>query len=261
MPHLTPDRARRAITEHTRRLAEAASAAGPRTPVPTTPAWTVADLVTHVGGTQHWTAEIMERRVTDFADLPAQSPQAPADPGAWAGWLEESAQRVVTAFADDALAAPVLNAAGDDRQGSLFWLLNVLNEAVVHGADGALAAGRAPEVAADVAAALVDHHLAMLVSPTWAMARPESASALQGTGQTLQWRADDTGDAWQVERRPAGAVWRAGTGPADATVTGPAGPLLLALTRRLPVADAGLQVDGDAALVRHWLDHTAHVAD
>ncbi|HEV6955244.1 MAG TPA: hypothetical protein VKY86_18545 [Promicromonospora sp.] len=87
------------------------------------------------------------------------------------------------------------------------------------------------------------------------------AGALRGTGQALQWRADDTGDAWHVERRPEGAVWRAGTGPADVTVTGPAGPLLLALTRRLPLEDAGLRVDGDAALVRHWLDHTAHVAD
>src|SRR5690606_9181569 len=69
------------------------------------------------------------------------------------------------------------------------------------------------------------------------------------------------GDAWHVERRPEGAVWRAGTGPADVTVTGPAGPLLLALTPRLPLEGAGLRVDGDAALVRHWLDHTAHVAD
>src|SRR5690606_27183134 len=109
--------------------------------------WTVADLVTHVGGTQHWTAEIMERRVADFADLPTESPEAPADPGAWPGWLDESARRVTTAFADDALDAPVLNAAGDDRQGSLFWLVNVLNEAVArrrapgHGA-GAAVAGR-----------------------------------------------------------------------------------------------------------------------
>src|SRR5690606_12466269 len=130
MPRPTPARVRDAIVEHTRRFAEAASAAGPQAPVPTAPAWTVADLVTHVGGTQHWTAEIMERRVADFADLPTESPEAPADPGAWPGWLDESARRVTTAFADDALDAPVLNAAGDDRQGSLFWLVNVLNEAV-----------------------------------------------------------------------------------------------------------------------------------
>ncbi|MCP2267237.1 maleylpyruvate isomerase family mycothiol-dependent enzyme [Promicromonospora thailandica] len=263
MPELTPDSARRAILEHTRRLAGSAAAAGPQAPVPTAPAWTVADLVAHVGQTQHWTAEIMERRVTDFADLPTQTPDAPADPDRWAPWLEESAQRVVSAFADDALAAPVLNAAGDDRPGARFWLFNVLNEAVVHGTDGARAAGRDAAVEPDVATALIGHHLAMLTSPTWSVARPESAGAIRGTGQTLQWQSTDTADAWFVERQRDGATWRPGTGPADVTVTGPAAALLLTLVRRLPFDDGGtgLRVEGDAALVRHWLDNTAHVAD
>jgi len=42
------------------------------------------------------------------------------------------------------------------------------------------------------------------------------------------------------------------------TVTGPAGSLLLVLTRRLPLTEAG--VDGDTGLAQHWLDNTAHVA-
>ena len=48
------------------------------------------------------------------------------------------------------------------------------------------------------------------------------------------------------------------------TVTGPAGSLLLILTRRLPFTDRGaieISVDGDIDLARHWLDNTAHVAD
>ena len=80
----------------------------------------------------------------------------------------------------------------------------------------------------------------MLTSPTWEMQRPESAHAIRGTGQTLQWLATDTADdagAWFVERRPDGATWQPGTQPADVTVTGPAGSLLLILTRRLPLAD------------------------
>jgi Mycothiol maleylpyruvate isomerase N-terminal domain len=33
--------------------------------VPTVPAWTVTDLVEHLGQTQHWVATIIERRITD----------------------------------------------------------------------------------------------------------------------------------------------------------------------------------------------------
>src|SRR5690348_11720153 len=72
MIELNAEHARRAIVEHTRRLAEAAVAAGPDAAVPTTPEWTITDLVEHVGQTQHWVAEIIERRITDPAQLPTQ---------------------------------------------------------------------------------------------------------------------------------------------------------------------------------------------
>ncbi len=258
--------ARRAIVEHTRRLAAAAGAAGPDAPVPTTPGWTVADLVAHVGQTQHWVADIVERRVADPTQLSMEMAPVPADPGEWPAWLDGSAQRVADACSDDALDAPVWNAAGDGRSGTRFWLASMVNESVVHGFDGAVAAGRPVEVEPSVAAALIGNHLAMLTSPTWAAQRPESAGAIRGSGETLLWRATDvTGDegAWLVERGPDGATWRLGAAPADVTVGGPAGALLQVLTRRLPLDEAGpaIAVDGDAALARHWLASTAHVAD
>ncbi len=58
MTELDAEPARRAIVEHTRRLAESAAAAGPDAAVPTTPEWTITDLVQHVGQTQHWVAKI-----------------------------------------------------------------------------------------------------------------------------------------------------------------------------------------------------------
>jgi uncharacterized protein (TIGR03083 family) len=266
MTELHADQARRAIVEHTRRLAESAAAAGPDAVVPTAPEWTVADLVEHVGQTQHWIAEIIERRITDPTQLPMEMAVLPADPHEWQAWLSESAQRVASACADDALDAPVFNPAGDGRPGTRFWLSSVLNETVVHGFDAADAADRPADVDADIAAALISNHFAMLTSPAWAMQRPESAHALRGTGQTLQWLATDTADgagAWLVERRPDGATWQPGTQPADVTVTGPARSLLLTLTRRLPLTDrdaTDLSVDGDADLAQHWLDNTAHVS-
>ena len=263
MTELNAEHARRATVEHTRRLAESAAAAGPDAAVPTAPQWTIANLVEHVGQTQNWVAEIIERRVTDPTQLPREMAALPADPGEWPAWLSESAQRVASACSDDALDAPVFNPAADERSGTRFWLSSMLNEAVVHGFDAANAAGRPPAIDADVAAALISNHLAMLTAPTWEMQRSESAHAIRGSGQTLQWLATDTAAAWFVERRPDGATWQPGTQQADVTVTGPAGSLLLALTRRLPLTgrDAtGISVEGDTDLAQHWIDNTAHVA-
>ena len=99
------------------------------------------------------------------------------------------------------------------------------------------------------------------------MQRSESAHAIRGTGQTLQWLATDTADdsgAWFVERRPDGATWQPGTQPADVTVPGPAQSLLLILTRRLPLTDreaTNVSVDGDTDLAQDWIDNTAHASD
>jgi uncharacterized protein (TIGR03083 family) len=275
MSELIAERARQGIIEYTRRLAESAATAGPEAAVPTTPEWTVTNLVEHLGQTQHWVADVIERRITDPAQLPTELAVLPADPSEWQAWLSESAQRVAAACSDDALDAQVFNAAGDERSGAQFWLSSMLNEAVVHGFDAANAASTAnatarpagTDVDADIAAALISNHLTMLTSPTWEMQRPASAHAIRGTGQTLQWLSTDTaGDAgaWFVVRRPDGATWQRGTHQADVTITGPAGSLLLTMTRRLPLTDreaTGISIEGDTDLAQHWLDNTAHVTN
>lgn len=258
MSDVKPETIRNAIVEHTRRFAESAVTTGAGTAVPTTPEWTVAELVDHLGRTQVWVAKIIDQRVNDFADLPADDAVVPSEPEKWEAFFGESAQRLANAFSDEALEAQLLNAAGDERSGGWFWLHSSLNEAVVHGFDAENAAGRAPDVAPEIAAELIENHLRMLTSPTWAMQRAESAEAIRGSGQTLQLVAGDAG-AWLIERQPDGATWRPGTQQADVTVSGPAGTLLLTLTRRLPLD--GVDVDGDVELARHWLDSTAHVSN
>src|ERR1700736_5493280 len=93
MTELNAEHARRAIVEHTRRLAESAAAAGPDVAVPTTPEWTITDLVEHVGQSQHWVAEIIERRITDPAQLPTEMAVLPADPRQWQGGVAQAARR------------------------------------------------------------------------------------------------------------------------------------------------------------------------
>lgn len=262
---LSAQRCRQALQDHTRRLAESARAARREASVPTCPGWTVTDLVEHVGQTQHWVSEIVERRVTDPTQLPTEMAELPAEPQAWPAWLSDAAARAAAACSDAALRAPVFNAAGDDRTGAWFWLHSLLNEAVIHGYDAAAAAGHDYDVDADIAVALVTNHLDMLTSPTWAAQRSDSAAALRGTGQILHWQATDEsslGD-WHIERHPDGARWQPGHGRADVTVQGPAASLLLVLTRRLPLTGEPadhVTVDGDVELARHWLGNTAHAA-
>src|SRR5438876_8315431 len=133
MTELNADHARRAIVEHTRRLAESAAAAGPDTAVPTTPKWTITDLVEHVGQTQHWVAEIIERRITDPTQLPTEMAVLPTDPREWQAWLSESAQRIATACSDDALDAPAFNPAVVQRAGTRLWMAGVLSKTGVQG--------------------------------------------------------------------------------------------------------------------------------
>jgi hypothetical protein len=99
MTELNAEHARRAIVEHTRRLAESAAAAGPDAGVPTTPGWTITDLVEHVGQTQHWVAEIIERRITDPAQLPTEMavlpPRSPPVAGVAVGVRAAGRERVL----------------------------------------------------------------------------------------------------------------------------------------------------------------------
>lgn len=264
---MTAERRRAALRAHTRQLAECVASAGRDSAASTCPGWTVTDLVAHVGKTQRWVSEIIERRIEDPTQLPTEMAIVPTEPDDWPFWLDDGAARSAEACSDEALEAPVFNAAGDDRTGGQFWLSSLLNEAVIHGADAANAAGKSYDLDADIAADLISNHLAMLTSPTWAAQRPDSARALRGAGETLHWHATDgpgIGEAsdWIIERGPGGPSWRLGTGEADVSVNGPAKSLLLILTRRRQLTDARDQVtvDGDLDLVRHWIEHTAHVS-
>jgi uncharacterized protein (TIGR03083 family) len=266
---LSARRCRQALEEHTQRLAEHARAAGAEASVPTCPGWTVADLVAHVGQTQHWASQIVEHRIVDPSRLPTEFPEAPGEPDAWPAWLSATAARAAAACSDAALDAAVFNPSGDFRTGTRFWLRSLLNEAVIHGVDAAAAAGSDhTDIDTDIAAELVTNHLAMLTSPGWAAQRADSAAALRGDGQTLHWHATDEpnlGDSgeWLVERRPDGATWRHRHATADVTIQAPARSLLLVLTRRVPLTDPAannITVDGDIDLARHWVQHTAHVS-
>ncbi len=224
----------------------------------------MTNLVAHVGQTQRWVSDIIEGRIVDPTLLPTQMAAVPTEPDDWPAWLSEGSARAAEACSDEALVAPVFNAAADERSGGEFWLSSLVNEAVIHGVDAAYAAGRDHNIEADVAAHLITNHLTMLTSPTWAALRPDSADALRGAGETLHLHATDRTDLgeWFIERGHDGANWPGRSGEADVTLKGPAASLLLVLTRRRRLSEETDQVSvlGDVDLAEHWIRNTAHVS-
>ncbi|WP_320777618.1 maleylpyruvate isomerase N-terminal domain-containing protein, partial [Streptomyces sp. CRN 30] len=142
-----------------------------------------------------------------------------------------------------------------------FWARRMTHELVVHGADAALAAGRAPtEVAPEVAADAIDEWLwiVRLVQ----RARPEGpAGELRDPGRSIHLHATDTDPAldaeWVIEQPADGVTWRRGHEKATVALRGPLTSVLLAFNRRLPLDAPGLQVTGEREVLEDWLRKTA----
>jgi uncharacterized protein (TIGR03083 family) len=136
-----------------------------------------------------------------------------------------------------------------------FWLRRRAHEAAVHLADAQLAAGQDADLPPGLAADGVDEWLGLTAAGIGGPA-PE----LRGGGQRLHVHATDPGlsgtGEWLITRTSSGITVEHGHGQADVAVRGPAGDLLLVLTRRLPPSAPGVDIFGDRALLTHWLRHT-----
>lgn len=98
MSHLGSDRYDVELQAETARFAEAVRDADPARPVPTCPAWTLAQLTAHVGFGHRWAALIVERRATgpaphdqaDDLDVPKGAEQRSRWLRAGARWLADA---------------------------------------------------------------------------------------------------------------------------------------------------------------------------
>ena len=131
--------------------------------VPTTPDWTLAQLLRHVGGNLR-SVETAVRTGTAVTEPERQVPDhgGPAgdDPAALDAWLAEAA----AGFAE------TLAKAGPDAQAQVWqvrwpaaaWARRAANDLVVHRADAAGAVGADYTVAADLAVDAVDEFLDLI---------------------------------------------------------------------------------------------------
>ena len=255
---LDDDRYHRELQALTLRLAEAAHDADPAQPVPTCPAWTLAQLTAHVGFGHRWAAVIVERRATtpvppdQVDDL-----QVPAAPEERRRWLLAGARRLSDAVRRAGPQTRVWTWADDQTAG--FWLRRITHDTLVHCLDAELAVGREVGLASDLAADSVSDLLDMFSILPRIDDFPALAE-LRGSGQTLHFQATDPGlgpaGEWLARRLPSGVTWEHGHGSGDAALRGRALDLLLVLSRRAPLGGSRVEASGDPGLLAHWLEHS-----
>jgi uncharacterized protein (TIGR03083 family) len=250
-----------AVVEQTSTFADWVHDKDESAPVPTCPKWTLADLVDHVGATQRMVAMLVGERMTEPSSAYARYVPAPADSAQWRDWLTDAAAEAKQAFESVADDTPVWDPSGA-AAGVQFWSRRLLGEACVHRADAAAALGMRYELAPEVAVEAVEDWLNTLTSQGYWENRPDFADAMRGGGQTVHFHASDAPGEWLARREPDRVVLERTHTKADLTVSGPAAELLLVLSRRRPLTEApGLELQGDRALLDHWIEHMDWVTE
>jgi uncharacterized protein (TIGR03083 family) len=257
MPQRSPDSYFAEVEASTAGLAEILAEHDQSLPIPTCPAWTLRQLVTHVGRAHRWAAEITRTRSSTFIPFrEVPDGKLPDDGAEQQAWLRAGAALIVDAVRE-AGSDLVWSFTGPTPAG--FWIRRMAHETLVHRADAQLAAGAEPEpvIEAEVAADAIDEWLTLLTSGMLGNA-DEQAKALPA-GAALHIHATDDGlggrGKWMIRRGAGGLTVEPGHGKGDAALTGPAASLLLVLMRRRPVS--AVTAYGDSAMVDGWLANTA----
>jgi len=241
-----------ALEDEVDRFASVLSSAPREEPVPTCPEWTVSDLALHLGTVHRWAEHLVRVR--------AQARIDPADMGLSLGpadeaWIREGAEALVATLRHADPAMPMWAWGAD--QHAAFWSRRQLHETLVHRIDLELALGIEPHADTTIAVDAIDEFLVNLAS---AASFSANVKRLRGNGERLAVGATDTDAGWTILLTPDGfsvsAAWNH-LQSFDASLTGPALAVLLALYRRWPSTAEGLTVVGSNELADFWLANSA----
>ncbi|MFD9500678.1 maleylpyruvate isomerase family mycothiol-dependent enzyme [Streptomyces sp. NPDC060035] len=256
MTYLAHDRYCDEILFQTDGLRAAVKGADLTARVPTCPAWSLRDLVVHVGGAHRWAGELVRNRATEeIPDEQVPGAEGPGDdPGALDTWLAEGAAATVAALREAGPDTAVWTWAWEQR--TAFWARRMAHETTVHRADAALTTRTVYEVAPDLASDTIDEWL-QIVAFAQAEGDPEAAE-LRGAGRSLHLHATDVpGAEWLIEFSEKGFTWRRAHEKATVALRGPLTELMLAFNRRQKPDEGGLEVLGDRGLLDFWLERSS----
>ncbi|MFV0496449.1 maleylpyruvate isomerase family mycothiol-dependent enzyme [Mycobacterium sp.] len=244
-----------AYLEQTRAFGELVRSADLSGPVPTCPEWNIGQLFRHVGRGDRWAAQIVRDRMDTFLEFRSvEGGKPPPDIDDAVAWLNDGARLLVDAVELTGAETPVWTFLGP--RPARWWPRRRLHENVVHRADAALAVGAEFDVDAAIAADAITEFLERIVIK----AAQDGAAWPLEDADIIHLHATDPGlgDAgeWTIELDDGVLQWSHRHGKGTTALRGGAGELLLAMTRRIAVADTGIAMFGSEAVWRRWLDRT-----
>jgi uncharacterized protein (TIGR03083 family) len=244
-----------ALLEQNRAFGEVIRGVDSSTPVPTCPGWSLAQLFRHVGRGDRWAAQIVADRIDYYLDpRTIDGGKPPPDPDEAIAWLHGGAQRLVDAVEQSGMETPVWTFLGS--RPAYWWVRRRLHEATVHRADAALALGLDYPITPELAADAIGEWLERVA----AQAGGDDAPLPLENGQTVHLHATDPGlgaaGEWTVRADGNRISWSHGHDKGAVALRGNAADLLLAVVRRVPVADTDIAMFGESAIWQRWLDHT-----
>ena len=225
------------------------------TPVPTCPGWSLTQLLRHVGRGDRWAAQIVRDRLDEALDPRAvEGGKPPPDPADAISWLYGGAQRLVDAVELSGVETPVWTFLGP--RPANWWIRRRLHETAVHRADAAIATGTDFTLDAGIAADGISEFLERVAIQAGSAGTPLPLE----DGKTLHLHAGDPGlgeaGEWTIGVEGGEITWSHEHGKGNVALRGGATELLLAMTRRVSLADTGIELFGDAAVWQNWLDRT-----
>jgi uncharacterized protein (TIGR03083 family) len=243
------------LVEQNHALGELIRDGDPSAPVPTCPGWTLDQLLRHVGRGDRWAAQIAADRMDGYLDPRAVvNGKPPPDRDGAIDWLHDGAQRLVDAVDDVGPETPVWTFLGS--RPAYWWVRRRLHEATVHKADAALALGLDYSLTPELAADAISEWLERVA----AQAGSDDAAPPLEDGHTIHLHADDPGlgaaGEWTIRADGNRITWLHGHDKGAVALRGGAVNLLLAVVRRVSVADTDIAVFGDSAIWQNWLDRT-----
>jgi uncharacterized protein (TIGR03083 family) len=244
-----------AFLEQNRAFGEVIRSADSSTPVPTCPGWSFKQLFRHVGRGDRWAAQIIGDRVDHFLDpRTVEGGKPPPDPDDAISWLYAGAQRLIDAVEQAGVETPVWTFVGP--RPANWWIRRRLHEATVHRADAALALGLDYRLTPELAADAITEWLERVAIE----AGRDGAPLPLEDGHSVHLHATDPGlgeaGEWTIGAEAGRITWSHDHGKGTVALRGAATDLLLAIVRRVPVADTDTAVFGDTAVWQNWLNHT-----